>query len=60
MLKLHTFTLSSADAPWLKGVREGALAVARTASSDSANYEVRATSECQNFPKGMCKSKPLR
>ena len=36
MLKLHTFTLSSADAPWLKGVREGALAVARTASSDSS------------------------
>ena len=33
MLKLHTFTLSSADALWLKGVREGGHPVARTARS---------------------------
>ena len=35
MLKLKAFTLSSAEALWLKGVREGALPVARRARSNS-------------------------
>ena len=34
--KLHTFTLSSADALWLKGVRERGLLVTRTPWSDAA------------------------
>ena len=47
--QLHTFTLSSADALWLKGVREGALAVARTPWSDAAGRRTAQLGESQNY-----------
>ena len=47
--QLHTFTLSSADALWLKGVREGALAVARTPWSDAVGRRTAQLGECQNY-----------
>ena len=46
---MHTFTLSSADALWLKGVREGALAVARTPWSDAAGRRTAQLGESQNY-----------
>ena len=49
--QLHTFTLSSADALWLKGVRERALAVARTPWSDAAGPRTAQLAESQNFRK---------
>ena len=49
MPQLHTFTLSSADALWLKGVREGALAVARTPWSDAAGRRTAQLGESQNY-----------
>ena len=47
--QLHTFTLSSADALWLKGVREGALAVARTPWSDAVGRRTAQLGESQNY-----------
>ena len=47
--QLHTFTLSSADALWLKGVREGALPVARTPWSDAAGRRTAQLGESQNY-----------
>ena len=47
--QLHTFTLSRGDALWLKGVREGALAVARTPWSDAAGRRTAQLGECQNY-----------
>ena len=49
MLKLKAFTLTSAEALWLKGVREGALPVARRARSDAAGRRTAQLGECQNY-----------
>ena len=49
MLKLKAFTLTSAEALWLKGVREGALPVARRARSDAAGRRTAQLGESQNY-----------
>jgi hypothetical protein len=49
MLKLKAFTLSSAEALWLKGVREGALPVASRARSNSVRPRASQLRIEQNF-----------
>ena len=49
MLKLKAFTLSSAGALWLKGIREGGLPVARTARSDEVRPRGSQLTEHQNY-----------
>ena len=53
MLKLKAFTLSSAEALWLKGVREGALPVARRARSNSVRPRASQLRIVQNSLKPM-------
>ena len=58
MLKLHTFTLSSADALWLKGVREGGHPVARTARSGLHGSGARGCFLIKTFSKNETNQNP--
>lgn len=59
MLKLKAFTLSSAEALWLKGVREGALPVARRARSNSVRPRASQLRIVQNSLKPMVNKTPI-
>ena len=60
MLKLKAFTLSSAEALWLKGVREGALPVARRARSNSVRPRASQLRIVQNSLKPMVNKTPIK
>ena len=59
MLRLKAFTLSSADALWLKGVREGTLSVARRARSESVRPRGSQLRIVQIFLKQMVNKTPI-
>ena len=60
MLKLKAFTLTSAEALWLKGVREGALPVARRARSNSVRPRASQLRIVQNSLKPMVNKTPIK